>query len=427
LKILCTADVHIGRRSSRLPTGVDPRAHSCAQAWVRIVDSALRERVDLVLVAGDLIDRANRFFEAYGPLEAGLRRLSAAGVTTLMVAGNHDHAVLPLLVDEVASDSVRLLGRGGRWERFTFERAGIRLHVDGWSFPREHHPSSPLPEYRPGQDGAPVLALLHGDLEQPRSPYAPVSLAELRRHSGTAFVLGHVHLPREIREPGGARMLYPGSPQAMDPGERGARGVSLLEWTGSGFLSTPIPISTVRYDTLEVSVEGSVRLEEIDARIAGAVRDELQRIAMSESSVVLGRFRIRLLGATPLHRELDSRLLERSAELQVEAGGIQGSVESVEVATTTPRDLAGLRGGSGAPAVLATLVAGLEMDATDAAIERLVAEAARAARSMERATVYLDVLEEVVGSAPGDRRVRESLAHASSILLDELLGQKEDR
>src|SRR5690625_108199 len=79
MKILCTGDLHLGRRSSRLPEHIDGRAHSSASAWGRVVDLAIAERVDLVLLSGDLIDDANRFYEALGPLEVGLRRLATAG------------------------------------------------------------------------------------------------------------------------------------------------------------------------------------------------------------------------------------------------------------------------------------------------------------------------------------------------------------
>src|SRR5690606_31256677 len=78
VKILCTGDVHIGRSSTRFRGDPDARALSCAGAWSLIVDRAIAERVDLVAVSGDLVDRANRYFEAYGPLERGLERLKEA-------------------------------------------------------------------------------------------------------------------------------------------------------------------------------------------------------------------------------------------------------------------------------------------------------------------------------------------------------------
>src|SRR5690606_13045139 len=182
VKILCTGDVHIGRSSTRFRGDPDARALSCAGAWSLIVDRAIAERVDLVAVSGDLVDRANRSFEAYGPLERGLERLKEAGIRTVAVAGNHDFDVLPGLVTTIGDAYFRLLGADGRWERLTLSRDGATIHLDGWSFPREHHPGNPLTGYDlPDPGGAAVLGLLHCDVDQTASRYAPVALAELRR------------------------------------------------------------------------------------------------------------------------------------------------------------------------------------------------------------------------------------------------------
>ena len=90
MKILCAADVHIGRRPSRLPERIDTGSLSCARAWEAIVDRAISEKVDLLLVAGDLVDEKNRYYEAAGPVEAGVRALADAGIELIAVAGNHD-------------------------------------------------------------------------------------------------------------------------------------------------------------------------------------------------------------------------------------------------------------------------------------------------------------------------------------------------
>ena len=64
LKILCTADVHIGRRPSRLPQRVDVAALSCARAWETVVRRAVEERVDLLLVAGMRVSQRARLLDA---------------------------------------------------------------------------------------------------------------------------------------------------------------------------------------------------------------------------------------------------------------------------------------------------------------------------------------------------------------------------
>ena len=45
-----------------------PHSGGCRE---RIVDVAIQQRADIVAISGDLIDRENRFFEAFGPVERG--------------------------------------------------------------------------------------------------------------------------------------------------------------------------------------------------------------------------------------------------------------------------------------------------------------------------------------------------------------------
>ena len=52
MKLLVTADLHIGRRCSKLPADV-ARDHAPVEMWRRIVDFAIEEQVDALLIAGD--------------------------------------------------------------------------------------------------------------------------------------------------------------------------------------------------------------------------------------------------------------------------------------------------------------------------------------------------------------------------------------
>ena len=55
-KILATADIHVGRRPSKVPDEEDARRFSSARIWEAIVDRAIAEEVDLVALSGDVID-----------------------------------------------------------------------------------------------------------------------------------------------------------------------------------------------------------------------------------------------------------------------------------------------------------------------------------------------------------------------------------
>jgi DNA repair protein SbcD/Mre11 len=424
MKILCSGDLHLGRRSSRLPDDLDPRAHSAGATWGAVVDLAIDERVDLVALSGDVVDRANRYFEAFGPLERGVGRLAAAGIPVTAVAGNHDFDVLPKLAPSLGKN-FRLLGAGGRWDGFTLGRDGrTALRVAGWSFPAEHVTTSPLSSFpRLPDDGVPVLAILHADLDQPSSPYAPVSAPELRAGPSTVWLLGHLHTPRLHEAPGAAPLLYPGSPQALDPGEPGAHGAWIVELEPGRIPSARlVPLSTVRYDRVDVDVDGVVGVDALERTVAEGVRAHLQRAAEAGG----GRLRhlschVRPTGRTPLHGAIGRRLADRLPDLAAEHGDVQARVERLDVATRPAVNLAELARAGDAPGVLARFVLALDAPEPDAASERLLADLAGRADQVRRARAY----QPLADPPPSPEELRGLARDQALLLLDAMLAQKE--
>ena len=86
MKILHTADWHIGKRLDRFSRIEEQRA-----VLAEISAIAAREKVDLCLVAGDLYDTVNPGSEAEELLYRGLTDLSGGGARPVIaIAGNHD-------------------------------------------------------------------------------------------------------------------------------------------------------------------------------------------------------------------------------------------------------------------------------------------------------------------------------------------------
>jgi DNA repair exonuclease SbcCD nuclease subunit len=425
VKILCTADIHIGRRPSRLPERVDTSALSCARAWSALVERAIAEGVDLLLVAGDLVEQANRFYEAAGAVEAGVRALAARGIPTIAVAGNHDHDSLPWIARGFAPDEFRLLGGGGVWERHTVRVNGEAvLHVDGWSFPAGVVTDDPVRQHpRPSGDGVPVIGLLHADLEQPQSRHAPVTLASLRSAPVDFWLLGHVHRPARHELSGAATVLYPGSLQAMDPGEPGLHGPWLVELDAGGrFHARQLALSSVRYESVAVDVEGVAEEGEVDRRVVDAVRRTLMEIEPEAGALLHLSLRVRLEGHTPLHRLLERRSWEGVEGLESRLGDVRAMVERVQVATRPERDLASLARGHDAPALLARLVGELDGGEPSGAGLELVRSAMARAEQVEGARQYLPLGE---AGATSEAEVREVLREQALLLLDELLAERE--
>ncbi|MGW0780262.1 exonuclease SbcCD subunit D [Streptomyces sp. NPDC002913] len=107
MRILHTSDWHLGRSFHRVPM-LDAQA-----AYLdHLVETVRARSVDVVVVAGDVYDRAVPPLSAVQLFDDALHRLAAAGVPTVMISGNHD--------------SARRLGVGAG----LIARAGIHLRTD---------------------------------------------------------------------------------------------------------------------------------------------------------------------------------------------------------------------------------------------------------------------------------------------------------
>jgi exonuclease SbcD len=87
MRFLHTSDWHLGRSLHR----ADLRAAQAA-FLDHLVETARAERVDAVLVSGDVYDRAIPPLDAVAACEDALVRLRAAGARVVLISGNHDSA-----------------------------------------------------------------------------------------------------------------------------------------------------------------------------------------------------------------------------------------------------------------------------------------------------------------------------------------------
>lgn len=425
--LLCTADIHLGRHPTRVPDALDGSQFSPTAVWRSIVQEAIDRAVDGVLVAGDVIDRENRFFEAYGPFEAGLARLDEADIPVAVVSGNHDADALPRLLEGVEFDTVQFLGAGGTWERTAIERNGdVFAYVDGWSFPDEHVRNSPLETYdRDAPTDAPLVGLLHADLDAPESEYGPVGSSELVDTPADAWVLGHIH-SSGVHRSAEPFVGYPGSPQALDPGERGRHGPWLLTVDRAGTVeATHRPLASVRYDRLEVDVGQAETATDVPAIVSDCIT-EYVRSAVETGPLELLLVRVVLTGRTPAHGSLVANRESIESQLSLTEGALPIRVERLDVETRPAIDIEALAGGESPAASLAELLLAIDRGTVADDHGQLVTEARSAMQSARASSAYDELRRERAIDRPDETDAIERLERQAMALLDELLTQTED-
>jgi len=272
LKLLAVGDIHLGRRPSRLPEELHGRARELgpAGAWSRVIEAALSEPVDVVALAGDVVEREHDFFEAYRQLHRGVSQLTDAGVRVLGIAGNHDVLVLPRLSDEI--QNFQLVGRDGSWEKVRLEARGESLALWGWSFPRGRVTESPLAGFQFDREtGCPNLGLLHCDRNQVGGPYAPVSSNELAMAGLDGWLLGHIHKPDVLTA--ASLSGYLGSVVGMDADEPGVHGPWLITVEGHRIVKVEQwGLAPLYWESLAVDLAGITEPQDARRRFLDALR-----------------------------------------------------------------------------------------------------------------------------------------------------------
>ena len=268
LKLLAVGDIHLGREPSKTPTYLDKDPFQPAAVLARVVDFALENEVTAVLLAGDVVDDELSVFQALSCLRGLEEKLSAHGIGFCAVAGNHDARVLPRLVKQLnASDF--LIGAGGKWEHKEFRQGKDAVAVWGWSFPDKHFEYSPLVDASIERiPDMPNIGILHCDLDQYPSHYAPVKTTELRSWQLDGWVLGHVHRPDKLDT---ELCGYLGSLTPLSPKETGAHGPWLLCIEDGRIQVSHLPMAALRWERWTIDITTCANKEAIADEYMGQI------------------------------------------------------------------------------------------------------------------------------------------------------------
>jgi DNA repair exonuclease SbcCD nuclease subunit len=95
LRFVHTGDLHLDSPflglTSEAPASVTALLREATfQAWKEVVELALREHAQFMVVAGDVFEHANHTLRGQLAFRDGLARLAKAGIPSFVVTGNHD-------------------------------------------------------------------------------------------------------------------------------------------------------------------------------------------------------------------------------------------------------------------------------------------------------------------------------------------------
>ena len=379
----------------------------------------MEARVQAVLLAGDVVDRDDDFFEAYGQLARGVEHLADADISVMGVAGNHDVKVLPRLAKEIPA--FRLLGAGGRWEHCEIANGRESVTIWGWSFPQARVIQSPLPdapfERRPGLN----LGLLHCDRDAGVSPYAPVTGTELERAGLDGWLLGHIHVPDALTA--ASTNGYLGSLTGLHRGETGARGPWLITFSrGSIEEVEHLPLAPLRWQRLDIDLEGISEPTDARERLLASLRAFEEDLANTTHRPDAVGLDVRFCGRSRFGAAAVDQFSDEDRErIDTGTGSTHYFIESISAHTRPEIDLEKLAERGDPPGLLAQRLLWLEEPEGHAERDRLIALARKRLNAQSRAPRWSGLGEPVEPDAA------EWLHKAGYSALERLLAQSPEQ
>ena len=422
IRILCTGDVHLGRRPSRVPESIDAHALGPTAAWNCFVRSAIELKVHAACLTGDVVDGSNRFYEAFSVLQSGVQKLVNAGIAIYAVSGNHDWDVLPRLADRIPE--FRLLGRGGRWEETILPSEDMpAVRFLGWSFPSRHVSTNPLEGLDPPKRGMATVGLLHCDCGASDSSYGPVALADLTGKSADAWLLGHIHNPGVLSK-SSPLVLYPGSPQGLDPGERGAHGAWLVTIDPDRPPQAELlPLAALRWEQIDVPLDGVGDEDSLAGTVIEAMHAKHNDIRGEIGDTKAVGCRLRLQGRTAIHRRLPNLIPDIQADLKPPFDEVEYFIEKIEDHSRPDLAMEDIARSNDPAGLLAKRLLVLERQEPREPYLELIRAAGGVMQKQRSGSVFGSLPDST--EQPADEDVRGMLMKVGLNMLDHLLAQKE--
>ena len=423
VKMLCTGDIHLGRHPAGLPDIFDGKEYSPGSIWQQVVRRAVADNVDLVVVAGDVVDRKNRYFEAFGDFESGLKTLTREGIPLYLVSGNHDFDVVPPLVSGLSDYNITQLGQDGSWEWASLSKDGVPvLQLCGWSYPSQHVEYNPIQRLNLNcRDDLPVVGMLHSDLGRPDSKYAPVTRADLEKTGFSGWVIGHVHKP-ELKSETRPFKLSPGSPQPLDQSEPGTHGPWILTIDNQGAMEgKQLSLSNLRYTRLSLNVEGLDTIEKIPPKFYSRTSKFIKEVKHPGLQLLIVTLELR--GRAPVYDGLKGKTNKLARDLRRESAEINIAVTSIINNVKPPVDLVELAQGNNPVAMLADLILKLEKGDKDEIPDDLIKKSRESLNEAYYSNAYQVLRSAGEVSPPGKDTSLEQLKEQAWLIMNSLISQ----
>ena len=264
VKFIHAADLHLDspfKSRSKMPSNiVNALMNSTFVAAKRMFDYAIENKVDFVILSGDVFDANNRSLKSEIFLKEQFERLENHGIFTYMIHGNHDP-----VVDGVKTSwpSTVKVFRENVETYQTMTQSGENVFIHGFSYYQDESYESKLDHYPTNNRNDGIhIGLLHGTYSKSvreSGRYTEFTLEDLNSKLYHYWALGHIHMRQTLSEM--PLINYSGNIQGRHVNESGEKGFLLVEGDSIKLRSKFVPVQDVLFESYELDVTSVDRMD----------------------------------------------------------------------------------------------------------------------------------------------------------------------
>jgi len=265
IKFIHVADLHLDSPFKGITTVSKELGkklkESTFTAFHRVIEKAINEQVDFVIIAGDIFDLEDRSIRAQVRFKNELNRLIDANIGVFICFGNHDF-VSNRKSDFHFNEQVVIFGPRPEQKKF-HTQAGVDVYLYGFSYDTRHVVDRKIEQYEKGKEEGFHIGILHGQLESNKEhdTYAPFTIQELVDKEMDYWALGHIHKRQVLHmEP---PIIYPGNIQGRHKNEQGAKGAYLVELHSKEVKLDFFETSDIIWETMEIDGSNCATIEQL--------------------------------------------------------------------------------------------------------------------------------------------------------------------
>jgi len=249
-KFIQTADLHLGMTFKSLGDKSKLHRIDCQNTFSKIVDLCIKEKVNALLIGGDLFDSLDPHKSLVKFVISELERLEENKINAFIISGNHDP-----------------YKKGSVWFEYKFPKNVIIFdnpeleprRIDGltvYGLAYTNDTKQPLKGFKAEKEDNFKVGLIHGSTtninweEEPEAAYRPISKQDINNSGLDYIAVGHFHdlLDLKTKVP----CYYSGTPDGLTFKNEGDRFVLLVSHSNKEVNTKPIKINEREFRTIKL-------------------------------------------------------------------------------------------------------------------------------------------------------------------------------